>query len=93
MQETWGSTESANHNINAHETIIVTPELRAYFEVKRQTTCDAEGRFLFEGLADGDYFVMTSVQWLGTNDFPQGGQLMQRVRIRDGESEQILMPS
>lgn len=92
MQETWGSTESANHNINAHEAIIVTPELEAYFEVRRQTTCDAEGRFRFEGLADGDYFVTTSIMWWD-GEFLQGGHLMQRVRIRDGQSEQVLMPN
>jgi len=92
IQETWGNTESANHNINAHETIIMTPELKAYFDVRRETTCDEEGRFRFEGLADGDYFVFTTVQWWA-NDFLQGGQLMQRVRIRNGQSEQILMPS
>ena len=91
MRETWGNAESANHNINAHEAIIVTPELEAYFEVKRHTTCDAEGRFRFEGLANGDYFVLTTVQWWD-GEYLQGGQLMRRVRIRNGQSQQILMP-
>ena len=93
MQETWGSTESANHNINAHEALVMTPDFEAYLDVRRQTTCDAEGRFRFEGLADGDYFVTTSVMWWNRETILQGGQLMRRVRIRDGQSKQILMPN
>lgn len=61
MQESWGSTEFAYLDINAHDPIIVTPELRAYMEVRRQTTCDEEDRFRFEGLVDGDCVVTTSV--------------------------------
>lgn len=92
MQEAYGDTESATLHINAHDPVQVTPELRAYFDMRRHATCDEEGRFRFEGLADGDYYVTTSVLWI-ENDIEQGGQLLQRVRIRNGESEQILMPA
>lgn len=92
MQEMWGSTESANRNVNAFFPVLYTPDMDAYVEVRRAASCDAEGRFRFDGLADGDYFVTTCIEWFEDNNF-SGGHLMQRVQIRDGQSQTIRMPS
>ena len=54
------------------------------------TTCDAQGYFTFTNLADGQYFVTTSVVWrvgYGT----QGGFLMHRVTIEDGNLVEVVL--
>lgn len=58
IQEAWGNTEAATGSIDAHEPVEVAPDTRASFEARRPTTCGAQDRFLFGGLADGDRSAM-----------------------------------
>lgn len=90
IQEAWGNTEAGTHSAGPGEPMMVTPDMEAFNRTKRRTTCDAEGRFRFDGLADGDYFLVTSVEWWEGSTL-QGGHLMQRVRIHQGGSQQIIM--
>lgn len=61
-----------------------------YEAMTRVTRANGEGRFSFPNVADGDYFVVTSVIWR-VGDWPQGGGLMENVSIRNGESVDIIM--
>lgn len=69
-----------------------TADARAYAAAARLTACDAQGNFRFDGVANGDYFVTTAVRWMAGN-YGQGGALMQRVSIRNGQSQRILLSS
>lgn len=63
----------------------------AFYDHVRVTKCDAQGRFRFEELADGDYFVTATVTWYAPGAGPQGGDIMQRVSVRDGETVEVLL--
>ena len=63
----------------------------------RKTQCDIQGEFSFDGLVPGIYYVETTVYW----DVPyytgsswrsdrQGGALMQRVEIVDGDESVVI---
>lgn len=58
----------------------------------RRTHCDAQGNFSFPGLPDGDYYLVTKVVWtVGSNIFPEGGQLMQKVSLRGGQQPKVVL--
>lgn len=56
-----------------------------YWEYQRDTKCDSEGRFRFEGVAVGSYFVTTRVLWSvsagGYFWTEEGGALMAPVEF------------
>ena len=61
-----------------------------YWDYMGEAYCDETGRFRFEGVADGEYFVVGSLVWGG----PQDGtavSLMQPASVRDGERVELLM--
>lgn len=59
----------------------------------RKTRCDAQGFFKFDNVKDGSYFVTTVITWKasGNDYFPQGGALMQRVDVRDGVEQEVVL--
>lgn len=60
------------------------PDPPQYRQLTRVTKCDAQGDFQFDQVADGDFYVVTGVVWqVGYS--PQGGQVMQRVSVKDGQ--------
>jgi uncharacterized protein YceK len=69
------------------------PDLHKY--VKEQI-CDAQGGFEFSGIPDGQYFVVTTVEWQVPNrNFTghQGGDLMKRVKVSGGTKERVIVTS
>lgn len=74
---------------DAHAVKLETPDPK-YWQYMRQADCDGAGRFRFEGVADGEYFVIGSVAWRG----PQGGtavSLMQPVAVEDGRPIELVL--
>lgn len=69
---------------------IESDDRRYYYSVLR-TTCDAEGRFEFERLPDGEFYVETHVTWW-VEGLPQGGRLMKRVQTAGGKEESSSSP-
>lgn len=63
---------------------------RVYLLHMRRTICDAQGNFAFSGLADGDYFVETVVNWEVAGE-DQGGALMAPVSLWDGASKRVMV--
>jgi hypothetical protein len=67
----------------------------AFYEGVRLSKCDAEGRFEFESLPDGEWFVEAEVTWdVPYANFvggPQGGVLMQRVKLEGGRTEKVVL--
>lgn len=66
------------------------PEPAGYSSYVREEKADGEGKFSFSGLADGEYYVVTTVYWMaGYNQ--QGGYLMEPVTIRGGNAVNVIM--
>ncbi|OCW56860.1 hypothetical protein [Hoeflea olei] len=61
-----------------------------YVEMTRKTRANGEGRFRFENLAAGQYYVVTSVSWRA-GDMNQGGNLMETATLADGENLELIM--
>ncbi len=61
-----------------------------YFEMMRTTRADGDGRFAFAGLADGDYYLTTRIEW-EFEGLPRGGALMETARIRQGKDLQLIL--
>ncbi len=67
----------------------------AYWEYMRRTRCDAQGGFVFEDLADGDYFITTVVIWESPTGYQgslvtQGGSLMAPVSVDRGNTAKVI---
>lgn len=93
MQGIYGSTDRGFRSIYAPLQLDTTSaEYQAYEAASRRATCDADGNFRFAGVANGDYFITTGVRW-SAGGAPQGGVLMQRVSIRNGQSQRVLLNS
>ncbi len=62
-----------------------------YYEATRKTVCDAQGYFKFDNVADGDYYLTTSIQWSANQYTLEGGNLMQRLRVSNGETRDVVL--
>ena len=67
------------------------PEIESNFRASiiGKATCDAQGRFAFNGIAPGAYVVFTGVTWMA-GDERQGGPMEQGVTVSPGENNVIL---
>jgi len=74
-------------------TKMYTNENPRYGELARRTMCDAQGFFKFENIADGDYFLTTNIIWNtgGNSVTKEGGFLMLRVSVKDGETKEVVL--
>lgn len=68
------------------------PVDEAYLSSARVTVCDAQGKFKFSNLPDGEYYVTTQVSW-SVGYSPQGGYLAQRVSLAGGETKEVVLTS
>ena len=60
------------------------PKVLAY---KRATRADGEGRFCFEKIPSGDYYLTCPVEWVyGANSARKGGIAYAQVTLKDGET-------
>jgi hypothetical protein len=69
------------------------PKIR---EFQKNTLADAEGRFRFEKLPAGSYFVRTYVVWEYADRWgmhPTGGWVYSRATVKDGESTSVVVSS
>lgn len=70
--------------------IQFTPDEPAYRSLTKQTRCDAQGNFEFTDVANGDFYLSTHIVW-NVSYTKQGGMLMQRVMLNDGQHEKVVM--
>lgn len=61
-----------------------------YTKLVHTTRCDAQGNFLFEGIADGEFYATTAVLWV-VGYAQQGGNVMQRVELSNGRGATVIL--
>jgi hypothetical protein len=61
-----------------------------YLVFAKKTTCNAQGFFSFNNVADGEFFVIAQINW-NAGYKPQGGSLMRAVRVSGGESIDVVL--
>ncbi len=65
-----------------------------YYDYRRKSICDAQGRFTFRSLPAGKWGVATAVVWeapSGQGLLPQGGSLAQYVSLAEGQTAEIVL--
>lgn len=62
-----------------------------YTEFMRKTKAESDGRFRFEKVAPGDYFIATRVTWKDEKDqfLPEGGLVYERVTVTGKEDKML----
>lgn len=66
------------------------PDPSEYHSNTKKARCDAQGNFVFERVADGDFFVTTIVHWqVGYAN--QGGGIIDRLQVRGGETKSVVL--
>ncbi len=81
---------SAGAAMQAPNTVDIQPKSVQFSKLLRRTQCDAQGNFVFERVADGDWFVETTITWVVGNS-PQGGPIMRRVSVAGGSSVTVIV--
>jgi hypothetical protein len=69
--------------------VNLAPEASPFVRAKR---CNSQGQFSFKGLPDGTYYVVAKVTWEAPTRYglvTQGGDVMQRVELRGGETKEL----
>jgi len=62
----------------------------AYHRAMINTICNAQGFFTIENVSDGEFFVIARVMWrVGYST--EGGMLMRKVSVRNGENVEIVL--
>ena len=72
---------------------LVPGDLRAN-DYRRITTADAEGRFEFNNLPPGEYYVTCGITWGVPSDIgvlPTGGIAYARATVRNGETTKVVV--
>jgi hypothetical protein len=88
VQALYGNVE---RGVNAgRRNFRFSPEPADYLSLVRTSRCDSQGNFVFERVADGDFFVNTLVSWQVGNA-AQGGQLMHRAAVKAGQTVSLVM--
>lgn len=85
----WGNPQGGTANV-----FVMGPESmpEGFKEYSRKSRCDAEGDFVFTGVPDGDYFVVSQVMWTVPGSYiPEGGVVGRRVAIRGGRDARVLI--
>lgn len=68
-----------------------SPGAPLYKLVQRQTVADADGRFTFESLPPGSYFIRTTVSWYVPTLGQQGGVIRGVAVVKAGEESKIII--
>lgn len=87
----YGSTQKGYNSVKGGKRVDFKNEPPLYDTLTRTATCDAQGFFKFDKVADGDFYIASIVVWeVGRFNY-QGGALMQRVTVKGGESKEITL--
>lgn len=66
------------------------PDVAEYKDLVRKTKCNVQGQFTFEQVADGEFFISSTVVWaVGYN--AQGGNMIERVTVKNGQRKEVTL--
>ncbi len=64
----------------------------AYFKYMRLATCDAQGNFEFNGVANGSYYLVTRIVWMVPGSyFAEGGSVAKLITVKGGRSQRVIL--
>ena len=75
----------------SRKTIQFQPDHADYRTLIKTTTCDSSGNFQFNNVADGDFYLVTTVEWMVGAYNRQGGGLMHKVRVKNKQTVRLVL--
>lgn len=96
MMQAFNSTQSGSYTQTGLAQLNLQPGAEV-LKVNRKDACDPQGHFLFENVADGNFFLLTHIRWVANPNtmwaFDQGGYVMKNVHVSGGQTVEVdLMP-
>lgn len=85
---TYGSIEGQARQ--SGRDVRIEPPSEDFGKLIKKTLCDAQGAFTFDRVADGDYFVETTVTWV-VGGITNGGPVMRRVSVAGGAALAVVI--
>lgn len=88
----YGNTERGGKSITKQ--LFFTPDEEKFYKLSKKTFCDVDGKFLFEDVADGDYFAITKIVWGDPDDLKsqtEGGTVMSKVSVKGGKKVKVVL--
>lgn len=88
---TYGSAAGGFRAVGMHGRDFI-PDSSEFMRSVKTSTCDAAGRFQFEQVADGEFFVFVSILWSVPIRFGnelQGGTITRPVRAAGGARTEL----
>lgn len=69
---------------------VFSPDFGSYRQNVKTTVCDSQGNFTFDRVADGRFFVVTTVAWqVGSAN--EGARLMHQVLTSNGQTISVVL--
>lgn len=90
MMKIYGSDQKGYVSYYRLTGLKFEPDYPEYQNAKRKVIGDAQGMFEFENVADGEYYIITQITWT-VGYSVQGGAIMQRVKVENGETKKIVL--
>lgn len=84
----YGNADRGYNNV--YRQLQFIPDEPGYTQHTRQTVCDAQGKFYFNDVADGHFYLISHITWQ-VGSMAQGGAVMQAVTVRGGESRDVVL--
>ncbi len=95
VEHMYGSVSGGFSPLNKNNQIKFTSTHPRYYELIKESTCDAQGFFEFKNLADGTFFVVTGITWevviSAYSTRHEGGSIGQLVSVSGGETKDVVL--
>ena len=82
-------TPNGGYNTAGYGSRIVDDPDPVYLEDSRDSFCDVDGKFTFDNLPAGEYFVHTTVIWRVNDYVNEGGNVSRRVKVEEGKTTKV----
>jgi len=76
--------------------VQLEPYSEEYYKLIREAVCDINGKFKFENLPDGTYYLEIPVTWWERDSslgvpVPKGGTFIKKITLKGGEVKKIML--
>ena len=80
---------NGGYNTAGYGSRRVDEAVSTYWNDTRQTVCDVDGKFVFNNLPSGEYYVVTRVIWRVSDYVNEGGVMSRRIKVKEGETVKV----
>ena len=75
---------------SVNQAVRFQPDPSTFYQLTKDTVCDAQGNFQFMNVADGTFYVVSRITWM-VGYSAQGGSIMQQVTVQGGDAKQVVL--